>query len=78
MVGVEAVVAVGVADLAHRFAHQCLNIDVTGRGDFTGDERQAGAEQRFCRNPRLRVERQNSVEHAVADAVGELVRVGLQ
>src|SRR5208337_533230 len=50
---VEAVLRVGVADLAHQLAHQILNVDPALGCDLTADDHQANSDEALARDPTL-------------------------
>ena len=52
-----------------------LEVDPGFGGDFAGDDRDAGLDQRFAGDARALVLRKDGVEHGVGDLVGDLVRV---
>src|SRR5213594_40362 len=53
------------------------NVDVLVRGDFAGDEDDAGGRRGLARNARVGVLAETFVEHRVGDLVTELVGVAL-
>ena len=66
-----------VADLQHAVAGDAGDVDVRLGGDLTADEHHARGDERLAGDPALRVVGQQGVEDAVADLVGNLVRVTL-
>ena len=72
-VGVVAVFRARVADVPDDVAHDVLIVDGAGRRDFAGDDGQAGRDQRLARDARHRVLREDRVENAVGNLIGDLV-----
>ncbi len=66
-----------VADLQHAVAGDPGDVDVRLGGDLAADEHHARGDERLAGDPALRVVGQQGVEDAVADLVGNLVRVTL-
>ena len=63
--GVEAVFAARVADVSDDIADDALRVEDRGRRDLTGDDGQAGRDQRFARVARHRILGDDEVEDAV-------------
>ena len=66
-----------VTDLEHPVAGDASDVDVRLRGDLAADQHHAGRHERLRRNAALGVLGEQRVEDAVADLVGNLVRVAL-
>ena len=66
-----------VADLEHAVAGDAGDVDVRLGGDLATDEHHARGDEGLAGDPALRVVGQQRVEDAVADLVGDLVRVSL-
>src|SRR6185436_442181 len=73
--GVEAVLAAGVAHLLDRLADDAGKVDVAAGGDLAGDHGEAGRHQRFTGNAPHGVLRENGVENRIGDLIGDLVGV---
>src|SRR5262249_7102697 len=71
--GVEAVLAAGVADFLDRVAHDVLVVDLGVGRDFAGDEGEAGRDQRFAGNAADGILREDGVENRVRDLIRDLV-----
>src|SRR5581483_3663950 len=76
-VGIEAELCARVADLGHLAAHEPRNVDVDVGRDLTGDDDEAGGDERLAGDAAVRVLREDGVENGVRDLVGDLVRVTL-
>ena len=74
---VEAEPAVGVADVAHRAAHDVLDVDVVGGRHLAEHEDHAGGRRHLDRAARVGIVRQDVVEHGVGDGVAQLVGMTL-
>ena len=72
---VDAVVGVVIADALDRLARDALVIDHRVRGDLAGEHDQARVAQRFRRDARIFVLRQDRIEDRVRDLIGDLVRM---
>ena len=72
---VEADFGRGVADVADDAAHERLEIDPGAGRDLAGDDGDARLDERFAGDARLRVAREQGVQHRVRDLVGDLVRM---
>ncbi len=66
-----------VADLEHAVAGDAGDVDVRLGGDLAADQHHAGGHEGLRGNAALGVFGQQRVEDAVADLVGDLVRVSL-
>ena len=73
VVGADAHVGVGVADVADHFADDLLHVDRGLGRDLAGDDAQAGGDHRLAGDAAHRVLGEQGVEHAVGDLVGQLV-----
>ena len=76
-VGIEAVAGVRITDLTHRLADDLRNIDVAGGRDLTDDVCLSRRNEGLTRNTPLRILREDSVENAVRDLIGEFVGMTL-
>ena len=76
-VGIEAVAGVRITDITHRLADDLRNIDVAGGRDLTDDVRLSRRNEGLTRNTPLRILREDSVENAVRDLIGEFVGMTL-
>ncbi len=74
---VESPGGVGVTDVLDDVADDVGDFDIGLRGDFTGDERDAGGQNRFACHPREFVLGNDGVQDAVGDLIGNLVRMAL-
>ena len=72
---VEAEVGVGVPDGRDRAAHDIGDVDVGRSGDFAGNYRHPGRDQRFAGDPGGGILGKNRIEHRVRDLIGDLVGV---
>ena len=75
IVVVEAVVALGVADVAHRVADDLDEVQAGTGGDLAGDEHQTGGHQGLAGDPAVGVLAQHLVQDRVRDLVRHLVRM---
>src|SRR4029079_15707258 len=73
--GVEAVLAAGVAHLLDRHADDAGKVDVAAGGDFAAYRGEAGRHQRFTGSAPHGVLRENGVENRIGDLIGDLVGV---
>ena len=75
--GLELVLALGVAYLAYDVAHGCLHVDIAVAGHLAANDSQAGGYQRLAGHMALRVVAQKLVQQSIADLVGHLVGMAL-
>ncbi len=73
--GFKADSRIGIADISHNFADDIGNVNITGRGDFTGDEHQARGHQRFAGNSRDWIYGEHGVKNRVGNLIRNLVRM---
>src|SRR5690606_16613448 len=71
-VGIDAGFVVGVANFANDLADNGRVVDDGLGRDFAGNDRHAGGDHGFAGDAAERVLRQQRVEHAVRDLVGQL------
>jgi hypothetical protein len=77
LVAVEADLGRVVADLDDLVAHERGDLDVTLRGDLTGDVYETCRDQCLDRDAAVRVDGEEGIQDAVGDLVANLVRVTL-
>jgi hypothetical protein len=70
---VEPVLGAGVADVLDDLADDFLKIDVTAGRDLAGNDRQAGRHERFACDACNGILRQDGIEHAIGNLIGNLV-----
>ena len=73
--GIESEVRVGIADRRDGSAHDVGDMDVCRSGDFAGDDRHAGRDQRFAGYSRRRIFQQNRIQNRVGDLIRDLIGV---
>ena len=71
--GVEADVVVRVSDRRDHLAGDFFIIDLGRGGDFAGHRAVVGRDQRFAGHAAVRVLRQQGIQHAVGNLIGQLV-----
>ena len=77
-VGIEAVLGARVADFAHRLADDLRDVDVAVRRHLTDDVYLPRRHERLAGHAAIRVLSEDSIEDAVRDLVGHLVRMTLR
>ena len=71
----DAHLVIGVADLTDHITDNLLVVNRAPRGDFTGDHRQAGGDERLAGDTAVGILSEIGVENAVGNLVGQFVRV---
>ena len=64
---------VGISDVADTIANDFAIIDLRVTGDFAGNQGQPGGDQGFAGHAAVRILRQERVENAIGNLVGQLV-----
>ena len=77
-VAVEPVLGVGVADFPDGLADQLLHVDVGVGRDLAGDEAEAGRDERLARHAAGRILREDRIQDAVRNLIGDLVRMSFR
>ena len=72
-IAIEAVFGAVIADLTHGIAHDLLNINISGCGDFAGNHHKAGGSKRFAGHARHRIGFEVCVENSVADGIADFI-----
>ena len=75
--GLELVLALGVANLADDVAHGALHVDPAVGGYLAADDGQAGGDERLAGHMALGVVTQELVEECIANLVGHFVGMAL-
>ncbi len=71
--GVEAELGPRIPHFLDGLADDLRKIDVAAGGDFTGDDRQAGGDERFTRNASSWIDAQCRVKYSIRDLVRDFV-----
>ncbi len=75
---VESVLGGGVADFLDGFADQLLHVDVGVGRDLAGDEAEAGRDEGLARHAAGRILREDRIQDAVRNLIGDLVRMSFR
>ena len=76
-VGVEPVARVRIADLAHRLTDDLRNVHITRRRNLPNHMRLPRRHERLTGNASLRILRENRIEDAVGNLIGEFIGMPL-